>query len=202
MKTKVISSLLVVSLATGLQAGGDIGGVVSIENEAPPVEVKAPVKIEPKKVVVVAPKKVEEKVVEASKFYVVGKGIYITGDNADSGMGGGLDLGYKFTDSLAVEVGGAYTKNTIDGTTDKSSYKNGAISLVYTLQATDSLGIFAKAGYMMEQVHDEDDSGISYGGGITYGVSDTASIVAEYQGSNIDDSTRGDAISLGLMYSF
>jgi len=201
MRKEILSSLLVAGLATSLQAGGDIGGITTFENEVPPVavEVKEPIKPETKKVV--ETKKVEEKKSE-SNFYVVAKGLQITGDGADSGMGGGLDLGYKINDALAVELGGAYAKNTIDGDADKTSYKNGALSLVYTLHATDSLGIFAKAGYMMEQVHDEDESGIAYGGGITYDVSDAAAIVAEYQGSNIDDSTRGDAISLGLKYNF
>lgn len=198
MRKKIILSLAVASMITGLQAGGDIGGVVSIENEVVPAEVTVAVKAEPKKAEK-APA-VEEKSGH-SDFYVVAKGLYITGDDADAGYGAGLDVGYRLTENLAVELGGTYAKNTIDGDADKTSYKTGAVSLVYTVHATDDLGIFAKAGYMMEQVHDEDESGIAYGGGVEYKMGDTTALVAEYETSNIDG-TRGDAVSLGLMYNF
>jgi opacity protein-like surface antigen len=207
MRKEVIASLLVASLATGLQAGGDIGGVVSIENEAPPVEVKAPKKVvEPKKVVT---PKVEEKS-SPSDFYVVAKGVYIMGDDADSGMGGGLDLGYNITDSVAIELGGAFTKNELDVSKNEASYKDIGLSLKYTLHATDSLGLFAKAGYMMEQVkvnamnYDENEAGAILGAGVEYKMSDAMALVGEYQMSTIDDddTARGDAVSLGLKYNF
>jgi opacity protein-like surface antigen len=210
MRKEIISSLLVASLATSLQAGGDIGGVVSIENEVAPVEVKVPVKIEPKKEVIEAPKKVEVKKSEPSKFYVVAKGAYITGDDADSGMGAGIDLGYNFTDSLAVELGGTFTKNELDGSKNEASYKDIDLSLVYTYHATDSLGVFAKAGYMMEQVkvnasnYDENEAGAVFGAGVEYKLSDAPALVLEYERSTIDseDTARGDLISLGLKYNF
>jgi len=213
MKKRIVSSLLVAGLLTGLQAGGDIGGVVSIENEVAPVEVvQAPVKVEvPKKVVVEAPvKKVEEKK-GPSDFYVVAKGLYITGENADPGMGAGLDLGYRLTDSLAVELGGTFSKNELDISKKEASYKTGSLSLVYNIKATDSIGVFAKAGYMLEQVkanglnnYDETESGALFGLGAEYAMSDAMAIVAEYDMSTIDkdDSSRGDAVSLGLKYNF
>jgi len=210
MKKRIVLSLLVAGLVTGLQAGGDIGGVVSIENEVAPVEVTVPVKeVEaPKKVVVEAPKKVVEKK-SPSKFYMVAKGVYITGEDADSGMGGGLDLGYNLTDSLAVELGGTVTKNDLDNG-DEGTYNTGSLSLVYTYHATDKVGLFAKAGYTMEQVkyddadYDETESGAVFGAGLEYGMSESTALVAEYEMSTIDkdDSSRGDAVSLGLKYNF
>ncbi|SFV64283.1 hypothetical protein MNB_SV-12-819 [hydrothermal vent metagenome] len=203
MKKEILASLLVASLATSLQAGGDIGGVVSIENEVAPVEVVVPTK-EPVKV---APKKVVEPKVEKksnSNFYIVGKGLYTTGDTGlDAGYGAGLDLGYKLNDSLAVELGASFAKNEIEATGDDLETTTANLSLVYTVKATDSIGVFGKAGYMVEKVKDgDDDSGVAYGAGVKYNMSDATALVAEYQGSTIDDDPRGGTVSLGLMYNF
>ena len=207
MRKEVIASLLIASLATGLQAGGDIGGVVSIENEVAPVEVKAPVKVEveaPKKIVKEV-KKVEEKK-SNSNFYIVAKGLSILGDDADTGYGGGLNVGYKITDALAVEVGGDYAQNDLDSG-EEATYTTLGASLVYTVQATDNLGVFGKVGYVTENTEvddlniDNDESGVSYGAGVEYKMTNNASVTAEYEGADID-STRGDAVSLGLKYNF
>lgn len=217
MRKMVISSLVVATFATGVQAGGDILPV-SMENETvevltepivvPPVA--EPVVIPPKVEVKAIPKvtKVEEK--HESAFYVVGKGLYISGEennniDGDSGKGFGLDLGYRINKNLAVELDGSYSKNEEKGTGYDMSYKTAALSLVYTLHATDAVGIFAKAGYMNEKsaMHGdtESESGLAYGGGLEYALSHNTALVAEYETSNID-STRGNAISLGLMYNF
>lgn len=49
--------------------------------------------------------------------------------------------------------------------------------------------------------HSVTESGLAYGGGLEYELSHNTALVTEYETSNID-STRGDAISLGLMYNF
>ena len=205
MRKVVISSLVVATMVTGLQAGGDILPV-SMENET--VEVA----VEP----IVTPPAVEPKIIPAveeksnSGFYLVGLGLYITGEennniDADSGKGVGLDLGYRFNNNLAVELGGTYSKNEEKVSSSDISYKTAALSLVYTLHATEGLGIFAKAGYMKEKAsmhgESESESGLAYGGGLEYELSHNTALVAEYETSNID-STRGNAISLGLMYNF
>jgi opacity protein-like surface antigen len=212
MKKEVVSSLLVAGLVSGLSAGGDLGGVVSFENEVAPVEVVVPyeepvkevkvVKAEPKVEPKVEPKpkvEVEEKK-SNSNFYIVAKGLSILGDEADSGYGVGLDLGYRIGNGLAVELSATTSKNDLDIGGD-DSYKTGALNLVYTIPVSDSIGIFAKGGYMIEDRDNDDDKGFAYGGGLSYSMSDATAVVAEYQGSNID-STRGDAVSLGLMYNF
>ena len=212
MKKVLISSLVVTTLVTGLHAGGDILPV-SMENEAVEVPLE-PIAIPP----IVEPKvipKIEEKVHEVkekspSGFYLIGKGLYIAGEennhiDADSGKGLGLDLGYRFNKNLAVELGGTYSKNEEKVSSSDISYKTAALSLVYTLHATEGLGIFAKAGYMKEKAsmhgESESESGLAYGGGLEYELSHNTALVAEYETSNID-STRGNAISLGLMYNF
>ena len=210
MKKGIILSLVVTTFVTGSQAGGDIIPV-SMENEIVEVAVEpivVPQIVEPKVVPPVVVAEVKEK--SHAGFYVVGKGLYITGDehhhtDADSGAGAGLDLGYRFNKNLAVELGGTYSKNEEKVSSDEITYKTGNLSLVYTVHATDHLGIFAKAGYMKEKEsmhgHAVTESGLAYGGGLEYELSHNTALVAEYETSNID-STRGDAISLGLMYNF
>jgi len=221
MNKGVIYSLVVASLVTGLEAGGDILPV-ALENEMVEVAIEpvAPIIVEQtiaepkevKPVIVVEPKKVEVKEEKSHNgFYAVAKGLYILGDehqgvDADSGKGFGLDLGYRFNKNLAVELDGTYSKNSDKTTNDDIKYTTGAVSLVYTLHATESLGLFAKAGYMREKEsvtggESNSESGIAYGGGLEYELSHNTALVAEYETSNID-STRGNAISLGLMYNF
>jgi len=217
MRKDILATILLGSLSTGLYAGGDIGGVTTFENtdaaiaEAQSVE---PKKIEPKKVEV----KKEVKKVEPKKeggFYIVAKGISIAGDDGangrstDSGYGAGLDLGYGFGNGLAVELGANFAKNKLDNPAEnEASYKTVNLSLVYTYDITKNWGVFGKVGYAQENVKintlnvDDSDNGLIYGGGLEYNINDNYGIVAEYEGSAIDDSLRGDAIGLGLKYNF
>jgi opacity protein-like surface antigen len=180
MKKEILKSLIVCGLVTGLQAGGDIGGVVSFENPdanivipesnyvpvmAEPVVVPAPVAVVP---VVVAPapvvpapapkpKPVVKKAVPKgpSNFYTVLKGISTMGDTyncncTDSGYGAGIDLGYKLGNGFATELGLSYATNDLNNVSGDVSHKTGALSLVYTYPLTDVLGLFGKVGYMIE----------------------------------------------------
>ncbi len=216
MKREIVSTLLVATFATALHAGGDIGGVVDFTNPEENIKIpevkKEVVRVEPPKVVE-APKKVEEKKSE-SNFYAVLKGLSIMGDSAgaleaDTGYGAGLDLGYRFGNGLATEIDLSFAKSDLNNAaSNEASFKTAALSLVYTFPVTEAVGLFAKAGYMQEQTKvnaldiDETDSGLTYGVGLEYKINDTYGVVAEYEGSAIDDSLRGDAVSLGLMYNF
>ena len=212
MKRELISTLLVATLATSLQAGGDIGGVVEFVN--PDSAINA---TEVKKEVVKETPKVEPKVEKekAEKdFYTVIKGMRITGDStktldADAGFGVGLDIGYRLGKGFATEIDLSFAKSDLNTPTkNEASYKTASLALVYTLPITETMGLFAKAGYVKEQTKvnalniDETDSGIVYSGGLEYKLNDNYGIVAEYEGSTIDDSIRGDSISLGVMYNF
>jgi len=179
----------------------------------PIVQPKVQPKVEPKKVEV----KKEVKKVEPKKeggLYIVAKGISIAGDDAnslstDSGYGAGLDLGYGFGNGLAVELGGSFTKNKLDNPAEnEASYKTVDLSLVYTYDITKNWGIFGKVGYAQENTKinalnvDDSDNGLIYGGGLEYNINDNYGVVAEYEGSAIDNSLRGDAIGVGLKYNF
>ena len=226
MKKEIISTLLVGGMVTGLSAGGDLGGTVPVQLENVYVPVEEVVEtVLPEVVIpeVVVPEVVVEEVkpeivkeepkpkVEpkpSGNYYVVLKGLSIAGDalngnDADRGMGAGFDLGYKFANGFAVELGTTYAKNTLDNVAETDvSYKTGDISLVYDFDLTEKLGLFAKGGYMYEKPSIGDtESGLAYGGGLSYKMSDNKSIVGEYQTSALD-SLRGDAISLGLMINF
>jgi len=247
MKKEILKSLIVCGLVTGLQAGGDIGGVVSFENPdanivvpepeyipvmaepvfvptPEPVFVPAPAPVvaptpapvvvpAPAPVVVPAPKpkpvvkKVEPK--GPSNFYTVLKGISIMGDTykcncTDSGYGAGIDLGYKLGHGFATELGLSYAKNDLNNVSGDVSHKTGALSLVYTYPVTEALGLFGKVGYMIEKSSlsgSDNESGMVYGGGLEYDLSDNYATLGEYEASTID-SLRGDAASLGLKYNF
>lgn len=221
MKKKIISTLLVCGLTTGLQAGGDIGGAVSFENsDLIDANNESSVQVvESKKIVEEVNKEVKEeiKVVEAPKkaknFYMVAKGIYTMGDevdnlDADSGYGAGIDFGYRLGGGFASELGFAFSKSALNNPAENEiSSKTAGLSLVYTYDVAKAIGVFAKVGYMYEQQKidslniDDDDSGVSYGAGVEYKINDDYGVVAEYQGSTID-SLRGDTASLGLMYNF
>ncbi|MCK5853595.1 MAG: porin family protein [Sulfurovaceae bacterium] len=221
MKKNILMSLAVCGLVTSLQAGGDIGGVVSFENPdaniVMPTEeyIPAPAPVIAPVIVPVPPKPkavIKKPEPKDSKFYTVIKGISIMGDDhgcncADSGYGAGIDLGYELGNGFATELGLTFAKNDLNNKNAEASYKTGALSLVYTYPLTDALGVFAKAGYMMEQEKinalsiDNSESGLAYGGGLEYSMGDNYALIGEYQTSTID-SLRGDAASLGLKYNF
>jgi hypothetical protein len=134
MKKEILKSLIVSGLVTGLQAGGDIGGVVSFENpdvnivipepdyvpvmsepvviQAPaPAPVVVPVQAPAPIVVVPAPapkpKPVVKKVVPKgpSNFYTVLKGISIMGDTYNCNC---TDSGYGAGLDLGYKLGNGF----------------------------------------------------------------------------------------------
>jgi len=175
-----------------------------------------PKRIEPKKV---EPEKVEikEEPKNVGGFYTVLKGNYNTGDDvgkfsADSGYGVGFDLGYSFGNGFAVELGLGYDQNELDNfaTDHDITYQTAGLSLAYTYDITKAFGVFAKVGYGMEKTdidddsafnYDDSDSGLIYGAGVEYKISDKYGVVAEYEGTSMD-SLRGDVFGVGLKYNF
>jgi opacity protein-like surface antigen len=148
-----------------------------------------------------------------SDYYVVHKGLSIGGEKvghheADKGLGLGIDLGYRLGGGFATELGVSYAKNKLENRAeDDASYKTASLSLVYDLELTDSLALFAKGGYMYEKERvsalniDSSEKGAVYGGGLSYKINDGMNLIAEYETSKID-SLRGDAIGVGLMFNF
>ena len=224
MKKEIVSAVMLGSMVTvtALSAGGDLGGTVPVqlENVTVPVEEVVPVKpikaIEEVVVVEEEVKEVKEEpkaeppVVVASQgnYYVVLKGLSIAGDSlnekdSDRGYGAGLDVGYRFGNGFAIELGTTYAKNQLENRAKTDmSYKTGSLDLVYDFELGEKLGIFAKGGYMYEKPSKgESENGLVYGGGVSYRIGKNQHLVGEYETSSMD-SLRGDAFSLGLMIDF
>jgi len=150
-----------------------------------------------------------------SNLYVVGKALYIMGDDVqheeahlegDGGIGFGVDFGYRIAYGFSVEYDFSYSINTVSEADESadSEYMTHAIDIVYTYPATKELGIFAKVGYEYEKEKitdydiDSSDHGTVFGAGVEYELTHQYSVVGEYEHSTIDG-PRGDSIYLGLM---
>lgn len=158
-----------------------------------------------------------------SDYYVIVKGLRISGDNVDhegvslegdSGYGFGLDFGYRLGHGFALEYDFSYAENSVSEVVDghihevaDAKYYTHALDLVYTYELTETLGLFAKAGYEyeIEEVEDydidTDDNGFNYGIGVEIAVDDTYKLIAEYEHSTIEG-PRGSSLFAGIMYNF
>ena len=152
---------------------------------------------------------------EASNFYVVGKALYILGDDVqheeahlegDSDIGFGIDFGYRVAYGFSVEYDFSYSTNTVteEEFSADAEYMTHALDLVYTYHATEELGVFAKVGYEYEKEKitdyeiDSSDHGTVFGAGVEYELTHQYSLVGEYEHSTIDG-PRGDSIYFGVM---
>ncbi|MDM5270760.1 porin family protein [Sulfurovum sp. zt1-1] len=159
-----------------------------------------------------------------SDFYAVVKGLRITGDrvdhegailDGDSGYGFGIDLGYRLGNGFAVEYDFAYAKNTVSELDEfgavvaegDAKYYSHALDLVYTYELTETVGVFAKAGYeyeiekIAEYNIDADDHGFNFGIGTEVAMGENYKFVAEYEHSTIEG-PKGNAIFVGIMINF
>ncbi|HEO98467.1 MAG: porin family protein [Campylobacterales bacterium] len=199
MKKMVLMTSVASLMALQLQAGGDIAPV------EPAVEIP----------------EVHEHA--ESDFYVIVKGLRIAGDSVhhgeavldgDSGYGFGIDLGYRLGHGFAVEYDFSYAKNTVSEIHDghvveeaDGKYYTHSLDLVYTYELTETLGLFAKAGYEyeieeIEAYHiDADDNGFIYGVGVEVAMGHDYKFVAEYEHSTIEG-PRGDSLFAGVMFNF
>ena len=197
MKKQILAALFATQLMTQAYAGGDMEVV---ENEV--LEVEA----------------------EESHFYVVVKGLASLGAEAehgeailegDGGYGFGIDLGYRIANGFAIEYDFSYAKNTVKehiaGHVEEEDfdahYYTSSLDLVYTFEATETIGIFGKVGYEYEWETidglgiDSRDHGFIVGTGFEVALSEQYKLVAEYEHSTID-SPRGDSLYAGLMFNF
>ena len=197
MKKALLAAAITAQLSTQLFAGGDIA----------PVEVQIP--------------EVMEHETE-SKFYVIAKALMIMGDkvdhegsilDGDRDYGFGIDLGYRLGNGFALEYDFSYARNTVtedNGDTieeAKAKYYTHALDLVYTYELTETVGVFAKAGYEyeIEEIKDydidSDDNGFNFGAGVELAINHQYKFIAEYEHSTIEG-PRGDSIFAGVMYNF
>ncbi len=206
MNNKILTVLAIFGLSTQLFAGGAI----------------AP--IETSEVIEVAHTEEVSHDAHGSDFYIIVKGLSILGDtvahghdtlDGDPGYGFGIDLGYRIGNGFAVEYDFSHATNTVTETDDHglhphegdATYTTHAIHLVYTMHVTDTFGVFVKGGYEseteeIEEFHiDKDSDGFAYAVGIEYAMNDHYTLMAEYEGSDIEG-PRGDAVFVGVMYNF
>jgi len=168
---------------------------------------------------------------QTGEFYVVTKALLTTSDTikegnnveieGKSGGGMGIDIGYTLPNHFAVEFDTSYSRNdmlekrtVIEGTQEKLEVENArgkywtyALDVIYALPLTDTIGIMGKLGYEFEhetinQLNvNAHDSGMVYGAGIEYYLSEHYEALVEYEGSVID-SPRGSSVYAGLKYIF
>lgn len=199
MKKAFLAAAVSAQLTTQLFAGGDIA----------PVEVHTPE--------VVAHHETE------SKFYVIVKALMIMGDSVTHGeavldgdrdYGYGIDLGYRLGNGFALEYDFSYATNTVSEVEGghvleeaEGTYYTHALDLVYTYELTETLGVFAKAGYEyeIEEIEeygiDSNDDGYNFGLGVEVALNHKYKLIAEYEHSTIEG-PRGDSIFAGVMYNF
>lgn len=199
MKKTLFSALLATQLLTQLHAGGDIE----------PVELKEP-------------EMMEQEAHEESAFYIVVAGLVDFGDtvehegvelNGDHDFGYGIDLGYRIGNGFAVEYDFTYARNTVSRTENgvdeeaKGTYYTSAIDVVYTYEATEEIGIFAKVGYEYEwetiDTYDIDskEHDFVFGAGLEIAMNKSYKLLFEYEYSLIE-SPRGPSIFAGVMFNF
>lgn len=198
MNKKIFAALFAAQLMTQAYAGGDVEITETLETEAAEVE--------------------------ESPFYIVVKGLASLGAEAehgeaildgDGGYGVGIDLGYRLGKGFAVEYDFSYAKNTVTERVEHhepeevdAHYYTSSLDLVYTYEATETLGIFGKVGYEYEWetidelgIDSSRDHGFIVGAGVEVALSEKYKLVAEYEHSTID-SPRGDSLYAGVMYNF
>jgi opacity protein-like surface antigen len=158
-----------------------------------------------------------------SNFYVAAKAIVTLGDSideeevtleGDTGIGIGIDLGYKLGYGFSVEVDGTYVSNNVtetqengDSETFTASYITSSIDIAYKYPITHEVGVVLKTGYEyeIEKINDLDidntETGFVFAGAVEYEVSEHGAILAEYEVTTIDG-PRGNSVFLGMLYSF
>jgi len=169
--------------------------------------------------------------IKEGEFYVVTKALWTTSETIREangveiegrrGGGIGVDIGYTLPHHFAVEFDTSYSRNNlrekrivIEGVEEKLEIENAkgdywtyAFNVTYTLPVTHTIAIMSKVGYEFEHETidklniDSHDSGVVYGAGIEYHISDHYEALLEYEGSTID-SPRGSSVYTGIKYIF
>jgi len=168
---------------------------------------------------------------KSGEFYVVAKALLTTAETIQEGhgvevegkKGGGIgfDIGYTLPNHFAIEFDASYSGNSLrekhtvtEGAEEKVEIKDVkghywtyALDVTYTIPLTHEIGIMGKLGYEFEHeiINKLDinahDSGIVYGAGIEYHLSEHYEALLEYEGSAID-SPRGSSVYVGIKYIF
>ena len=200
------SIVAIAALSTLSFAGGDINPVTVFEQEPVKVPVE-PVKPEPK------PEVVAPVVPAAKNFYVAGgltdiavrayndtANLFTDKDNQDRQLGLTGRIGYDFMEYLGAELRGTYGISKDAGT--KFKQIGGYLKPNYDL--TDTLNLYGLVGLSKTNAAGiATKSGLSYGLGLDYAISDTLSVftdVVNYLDKSKQPSQLG--LTLGAAYRF
>ena len=160
---------------------------------------------------------------EQSNFYVAVKAIATLGDSikeehatlkGDTGVGIGIDLGYKLDYGFSVEIDGTYVTNTVTETLHngdheefKASYITTSLDIAYKYPITHTIGLVVKGGYEyeIEKINgldiDHSENGFVFAGAVEYELTEHMAVLAEYEHTTIEG-PRGDSVFAGVVYSF
>jgi len=134
--------------------------------------------------------------------------------DGDTGYGVGFDLGYSFTEYIALELDGSYTKADVKETlptgeseTGHGSFYTYGVNAVLTYPVTHHFIALGKIGYGYE--HEDlgslgikgTEHGANWAAGVEYSFMPHVEVSFEYEGADIR-SARGDSLQLGLIYKF
>lgn len=160
---------------------------------------------------------------EHSNYYLVVKALYSLPQKVDHdghtlesepGFGMGLDLGYKITHNLALELDFSYDENKVNAEdahhvkhTYDGIYYTYALDLAYTYHFTKRIGLMGKAGIEMEDERIDaldiktTETGLAYGLALEYVLTQHYEVLVEYEGTTIE-SPRGHSLFAGVKYNF
>jgi len=199
MKKTLLATVITAQLMTQLHAGGHIQSLV--EHNEP---------------------EVLEKTTRESDFYFVAKTMMVLGDTiseeestltGNKGYGYGLDIGYRLGNGFAVEYDFSYATNTVtksmeeETQTASAKYYTSTLDVVYTVEAFENVGLFAKVGYEYEWEKiktynsDEMSHDFVFGAGTEIEINETYKLIAEYEHSLVKG-PHGDSVFAGLMFNF
>lgn len=141
----------------------------------------------------------------------------VQGVNTDAVYGGGVGVGYNITDWVAVEGTWDYLgEDDFFGTDIEAKSYGGWAVLSPTVATFGSVAIkpMVRVGFVNTELSGGgasiDDTGLAYGAGLGFGVSENMDILAEWTRRTIDGDAIGagaddidfDTYSLGVKYNF
>ena len=155
-------------------------------------------------------------------WYVTVKGTQISGGEHEelkgsTGHGVGMEVGYEFTNHIALEgmivratndvtATDEVTHDKIEGTGEYMTY---GINAAYIWHVAHNTIVVGKIGLvnehekidLEEEEETADDYGYDYGVGVEYEISPSLELLVEYEHESIEG-TRGDDLFLGAKYVF
>lgn len=160
---------------------------------------------------------------EKNNFYIAVKGMSTLGDSIEegsstlegsTGVGIGVDVGYKLPYGFSVEIDATYAENTVTETLSNgdseefdASYITTSLDVDYKYHLTHEIGLIVKVGYEYEIETidglniDNSSTGFIFAGAVEYEVSEHVALLGEYEATTIEG-PRGNSIFAGIVYDF